>query len=61
MQTFSPLDIAEKAKKARGELCHEHMQIISCLHGEYLDDRARGMKKDLLDLTSKVRLMLIHL
>jgi hypothetical protein len=61
-RTFSPLDIAEKAKKAGGELCHEHKQLISGLHGQYLYDRARCTKKDLFDLTGKVRLTkLTHL
>jgi len=61
MQTSSPLDIAEKAKKARGELCYEQRQLISDLHGQYLDDRARCTKEDLIDLTGKVWLALTHL
>ena len=59
--TFTVLDIAEKATKAGGELCHEHKQLISGLNGQYLYDRARCTKEDLIDLTGKVRLTLIYL
>jgi len=55
VQTFSTLDIAQKAKKAGGELCHEHRQLISGLNGEHLLKHAISMKRDLTELAGNVR------